>query len=187
MRSSRTLKVLTYGARVLRKRAKPVTEFEGMEELGRLMLEEMNRLHGVGLAGPQVGVDQRVIVADPSSFDATLKPMVLINPEIVERKGEELGIEGCLSLPGIEVEVKRSKEIQVKAQDTRGKPIELRLKNFPARILQHEIDHLNGTLLLDYLPPFERILAIWKLKKKQWRTGSEFIKEKEREALVSQL
>lgn len=187
MRSSRTLKVLTYGAKVLRQKAKPVTEFEGMGELGRQMLEEMHRSHGVGLAGPQVGMNQRIIVADASSFDATLKPMVLINPQILERTGEEAGIEGCLSLPGIEVEVVRSKEIRVKAQATDGEPLDLTFRNFPARIIQHEIDHLDGILLLDHLPPFERILAIWKLKKRTWRTDSELMREKGRETLVNQL
>jgi peptide deformylase len=187
MGSSGTLQVLTYGAKVLRKKARPVTAFEGMELLGRQMLEEMHRSRGVGLAAPQVGIDQRIIVADASSFDATQQPMVLINPEIIERRGEEAGIEGCLSLPGIEVEVKRAKEIRVRAQAVDGKPLDLLLKNFPARILQHEIDHLDGILLLDYLPPFERILAIWKLRKRGWRTDSEFLKEKERQTLVSQL
>ena len=166
MHSSPIWKVLTYGAKVLRQKAKPVTEFEAMEELGRQMLEEMHRSHGVGLAAPQIGISQRMIVADASSFDATQEPMVLINPEIVERKGEEFGLEGCLSLPGIEVEVKRSKEIRVRAQTTDGKPLDLRLKNFPARIIQHEIDHLDGTLILDYLPALERIRAIWTLRKK---------------------
>jgi len=187
MGSDRILKVLTYGARVLRQKAKPVTDFGGMETLGRQMLDQMHRSRGVGLAAPQVGIDQRIIVADPSSFDATLTPMILVNPEIIERKGEEAGLEGCLSLPGIEVEVKRSKEIRVKAQATDGSPLEFRLKNFPARIIQHEIDHLNGVLLLDYLPPFEKILAIWKLRKRGRRPGSEVVKEKQREALTSQL
>ena len=187
MRSSQTLQVLTYGAKVLRQRAKPVTEFVGMPELGRQMLEEMHRSHGVGLAAPQVGIGQRIIVADASSFDATQKPIVLINPEILERRGEEAGLEGCLSLPGIEVKVARSKQVRVKAQATNGEPLDFWAKGFFARILQHESDHLDGTLLLDYLPPFERILAIWKLKKKAWRTDSEFLKEKEKAALVSQL
>ena len=178
MGSSRTWRVLTYGAKVLRQRAKPVTEFEGMEQLGHQMLEEMRRSHGVGLAAPQIGISQRMIVADASSFDATQKPMVLINPEIIERRGEELGWEGCLSLPGIEVEVKRSKEIRVKAQATDGTALDLRLENFPARIIQHELDHLDGILLLDYLSPFERVRAIWQLRKKGRRT---------REALVNEL
>ena len=187
MRSSEPLRVLTYGTKVLRQKAKPVTEFDGMTELGRQMLDEMHRKNGVGLAAPQVGIDQRIIVADASNFDATQQPIVLINPEILERKGEEAGIEGCLSLPGIEVEVVRSKQIRVKAQTPKGEVLDFVAKNFFARILQHEIDHLDGILLLDYLPPFERILAIWKLKKKIWRTDSEFLREKQREALVSQL
>ena len=183
-RSSRTGKVLTYGAKVLRQRAKPVTKFEEMEPLGRQMLEEMHRSHGVGLAAPQIGISQRIIVADASSFDAAQKPMVLVNPEIVERRGEELSWEGCLSLPGIEVEVKRSKEIRVKAQATDGTPLDLRLKNFPARIIQHELDHLNGILLLDYLSPLERIRAIWKLRKKGRHADPAFSKGNRREALV---
>ena len=187
MRSSEPLRVLTYGTKVLRQRALPVTEFEDMPELGQRMLDQMHHSHGVGLAAPQVGIGQRIIVADASSFDATQKPIVLVNPEILERKGEETGVEGCLSLPGIEVEVVRSKQIRVKAQTPKGEVLDFVAKNFFARILQHEINHLDGILLLDYLPPFERILAIWKLKKKGWRTDSEFMKEKGREALVNEL
>ena len=187
MLSSETLRVMTYGAKVLRQRAKPVTEFEGMPELGQKMLEEMRRSHGVGLAAPQVGIGQRIIVADASCVDATQKPTILVNPEILDRKGEEAGLEGCLSLPGIEVEVIRSRQVRVKAQTPAGEPLDFVAKNFFARILQHELDHLDGILLLDYLSPFERILAIWKLRKKAWRTDSEFLKEKERNALVSQL
>ena len=187
MGSNQPLKVLIYGAKVLRQKAKPVTDFKGMTELGQQMLEEMKRSYGVGLAAPQVGIGQRILVADPSGFDAALKPMVLINPEIVERKGEEIGPEGCLSLPGVEVAVKRSKEIRVKAQATDGSPLDLKLKNFPARIIQHEIDHLDGVLLLDYLPAFERILAIWKLRKSPRRSRPAYEREKGRGALVNEL
>ena len=170
MVSSETLRVLTYGAKVLRQQAKPVTAFDGMPELGQRMLEQMRRSHGVGLAARQIGIGQRVVVADASAFDATLQPTVLVNPEILERIGEEAGIEGCLSLPALEVEVVRSRQIRVKAQSPTGEPLDFVAKNFFARIIQHEIDHLDGILLLDYLTPFERILAIWKLKKKTWHT-----------------
>ena len=184
MRFDQPFTVLTYGAKVLRQKAKPVTSFEGIPELGERMLDQMRRSHGVGLAAPQVGIGLQVLVADGSDFDATLKAVVLVNPQILEKEGEDLGLEGCLSLPGIEVEVKRAREIRVKAYAPDGTPLDFKAKHFFARIIQHEMDHLNGVLLLDYLPSLERILAIWKLKKKKGLTDSERVRDKKRAVLV---
>ncbi len=167
------LKVVTYGRKVLRKKAEPIGEItEEIRRLGQEMLEAMYQEGGVGLAAPQVGISKRIIVLDGTPVDPAIKPMILINPEILERKGEETGREGCLSLPGIEVDVKRAKEIRLRAKSAEGKILDFEAKGFFARIIQHETDHLNGILLLDYLNPVEKVLAVLKIRKKGKRKES---------------
>ena len=183
---AKTLELVTYGSKVLRQKAKPVEEItEEIRRLGAEMLQAMYTEGGVGLAAPQIGISKRILVLDGTPVDPAIRPMVLINPAISDRRGEEAGREGCLSLPGIEVEVKRAERIRVKAEDLEGKPLDFEAKGFFARIIQHETDHLDGILLLDYLNPMERILAIWKLRKKSWKEDSEFFKEKGRKAIQS--
>ena len=179
-------KLVTYGAKVLRQKTAKVEEItDEIRRLGQEMLQAMYEERGVGLAAPQIGISKRILVLDGTSVDPAIQPMVLINPEISDREGEEVGREGCLSLPGIEVEVKRSQKIHVRAKSPEGKTLEFDAKGFFARIIQHEADHLDGVLLIDYLNPMERILAIWKLRKKSWKEDSEFFKEKERQAIHS--
>lgn len=179
------LEVVSYGSKVLRQKAKPIEEItDDIRQLGKEMLEVMYTEEGVGLAAPQVGISKRVIVLDGTPVDPAIRPMILINPEISDWEGEEAGREGCLSLPGIEIEVKRAKKIHVKAKDAEGKILEFDAKGFFARIIQHETDHLNGVLLIDYLNPMERILAIWKLRKRGWKEDSEFLKEKSKKAIT---
>lgn len=120
----------------------------GLRDLVRMMAETMYAENGVGLAAPQVGVDKRVIV-----FDVEDRLAALCNPVITEASDEtEVDEEGCLSVPGINVPVERSVRIVCQAQAIDGKPIVIEAEGFTARVLQHEIDHLDGVLILDRCP-----------------------------------
>ncbi len=114
-----------------------------------LLIDEMMRImrkaNGVGLAAPQVGVLQRVIVVHPEG----MRPTAMINPKIVKVEGEQVGQEGCLSIPGLYGDVKRAMLVEVEAQDRRGRVFTYELQGMPARIAQHEIDHLDGVLFID--------------------------------------
>lgn len=142
------LKVKKYPESVLRKKAEPLTQF-GPEEQKFFndMIDTMYAEEGVGLAAPQVGISKRVLVASPTLTRG--EEYVFVNPEILEARGRELGLEGCLSLPGISGEIPRAKVIRFRALDRQGKPLEMEIKDFFARIIQHEVDHLNGVLLID--------------------------------------
>ena len=146
---------------VLRKKAKTVTKFdEKLQTLIDDMVETMREAPGVGLAAPQVGEPLRVIVVeyyeneaddeleDPSG--APKKLYTIVNPEITRKSQEmKLGTEGCLSVPGYNGEVERHLAVTVKGQNRYGQPVTLKLKDWTARIFQHEIDHLNGVLFTD--------------------------------------
>ncbi len=150
------MKVRTLGDPVLKERAKPVTAFdEKLERLAAQMAETMDREDGVGLAATQVGVLSRVIVwRDPDVDDAVY---VFVNPAITEcSESCTTAAEGCLSLPGASVQVTRPDEVVVSAHDLRGARLEVRLTGYPARIVQHEVDHLDGCLILDRAAPEER-------------------------------
>lgn len=108
------------------------------------MIETMYKADGVGLAAPQVGVLKRIVVLDIGEGI-----IVLINPEIIEQKGEQIETEGCLSIPGISGEVKRPEHVQVRGLDRKGKIIEIQGSNLLARAICHEIDHLDGVLFTD--------------------------------------
>lgn len=139
------LEIRTEGDPVLRETAKPVKIIDGkMRDLARDMLETMYSAPGVGLAAPQVGIPVRLIV-----IDAGDGPRTLFNPEIVWRRGEAVDDEGCLSVPGMIGTVTRSAEVEVIAYDRDGKLVSVRGNGFLARILQHEIDHLDGVLYID--------------------------------------
>jgi peptide deformylase len=109
------------------------------------MMRIMRRANGVGLAAPQVGILQRIIVIHPEG----MKPTALINPKIVKAEGEQTGQEGCLSIPGLYGDVKRAAYVEVEALDKRGRELVFELEGMPARIAQHEIDHLDGVLFID--------------------------------------
>ncbi|WP_243354292.1 peptide deformylase [Bacillus litorisediminis] len=114
-----------------------------LKRLVRDMFETMYEADGVGLAGPQIGVLKQIAVVDA---DEEIGPIVLINPEIYDQNGEELGVEGCLSIPSLYGEVVRSQSIKVKAFDVKGRQFDLKASGFVARAIQHEIDHLQGIL-----------------------------------------
>jgi len=123
-----------------------------VRDLVRDMFETMRAASGVGLAAPQVGVGKRVIVVDVSPVEPDCPPLALVNPEIVERAGQVEGMEGCLSIPGVEGLVPRAESVRVRGKDDRGEPVEIRATGFLARALQHEIDHLDGVLFIDRIP-----------------------------------
>jgi peptide deformylase len=118
------------------------------------MLETMREADGVGLAAPQVGVLQRFFVVELPEDEENKLPAetyVLFNPEIVKGRGEQIGIEGCLSIPGYVGEVARQEQITIKGLDERGRPVRFKAKGYLARVFQHEIDHLDGILFTDRL------------------------------------
>jgi peptide deformylase len=117
--------------------------------LVRDMFETMYAAEGVGLAATQVGVGKRVIVLDVSPVDETISPLAVVNPEIVWREGSVTGVEGCLSVPGIQGEVCRAETVDVRGMDERGNPLRIRATGILSRALQHEIDHLDGVLFID--------------------------------------
>lgn len=153
------------GEPVLREKAQPVPEVT--DELRALvgdMFETMYAAEGVGLAAPQIGLGIRVIVVDP--HDEETVPFALFNPEVVTLGAEtEKSEEGCLSIPGIRELVTRPTTCVVEALDRDGNPVHLEAEGFLARILQHEVDHLNGVLFLDHLSPIKRRMAIARWKK----------------------
>jgi peptide deformylase len=141
---------------VLREIAKPVKEVTPrIRKLLADMAETMYDANGVGLAAPQIGISKRVIVVDPQDGETGLIGMV--NPEIVEAEGEQLGPEGCLSIPGLNGDVKRHMRIRVKGLDENGEERIIDAEGFLARIFQHEIDHLNGILFTDIAETIYRI------------------------------
>ena len=142
------LKVKTYPDPVLKKKAEPLTQFGPEEQrLFDDMIETMYLEDGVGLAAPQIGISKQILVASPTMTQG--EEHVFVNPEILEARGRELGLEGCLSLPGVSGEIARAKAIRFRALDRKGRPLEMEVKDFFARIIQHEVDHLNGILLID--------------------------------------
>ena len=151
-----SMRVLSYPAPFLRRQVKPVQEITPeLVEIVRGMFQTMYSARGVGLAASQVGLDMSLFV-----LNVTGEPddeHVFINPEIVELRGDTLELEGCLSLPGLEAKVRRSAYVRIRAQDLQGEFFEMEGEDFLARALQHETDHLNGTLFIDKIGPASRI------------------------------
>jgi len=141
-------KIITSENPILRQKAKKVHRFDpSISKLIDDMFETMHAARGVGLAAPQIALSIRVFVAE---FED--RKVAMVNPEIIKAEGEELGTEGCLSIPGyVGDNIRRATNVVVKGQDARGKPIKVRADGWFARILQHEIDHLDGILFLDRL------------------------------------
>ena len=158
------LTVRLYGDPVLRQVATPVREITA--EIKRIiadMTETMWHQVGIGLAAPQVGLPHRILVMDDGNGGA----QALINPVIESRSGTIREEEGCLSLPGVFGVVERTKTITVRAMDADGKPVSLEATGLKARIVQHELDHLDGVLFIDRLPPVTRD----RIKKKIQKEG----------------
>ena len=137
--------IVKIGDPVLRETAKPVPKITpNIIKLLNNMADTMRAAEGVGLAAPQIGISKRVVVIDVG--DGLIE---LINPEILDMEGEEIDTEGCLSIPGIQGDVKRAAKVQVKALDRTGKTVTYSGTGLLARAFQHEIDHLNGILFVD--------------------------------------
>jgi peptide deformylase len=158
-------KIVTLPDAVLRRKAHTVTKFDkNLYTLIDDMVETMREAPGVGLAAPQIGLSERIIVIeyferdeDEEKEDAPKKVWAVLNPEIVKSSEETvLGVEGCLSIPGLVGEVERHASIQVKGLNKHGKPMKIKAEGWLARIFQHEIDHLNGVLFPD------RAARVWK-------------------------
>jgi peptide deformylase len=152
------LEIKRYPEKVLAKRALPVEDIgRDLQLLIDDMIETMYAAPGVGLAAPQVGVSLRLIVVDVSVREGEQTPLiVLINPEILHTEGEVESEEGCLSLPGYITTVKRAEKVVVKGMDREGSFMEVEGEGLLSRALQHEIDHLNGRLLIDRISRLKR-------------------------------
>lgn len=141
-------KIITAENPILRRKAKKIHRFDpSIAKLADDMFETMHSAGGVGLAAPQIAQSIRIFVAEYEDHK-----VAMVNPEIVKAEGELLGVEGCLSIPGYVGEnIRRAEKIVVKGQDVRGKAMKVNAEGWFARVLQHEIDHLNGILFLDRL------------------------------------
>jgi peptide deformylase len=161
--------IITIPDPVLRKEAAPVERVDG--DLRRLMddmLATMYDAPGVGLAAPQIGISRRLIVMDASRDDEPRAPMVMVNPRILDLSDEmRVHEEGCLSIPEVTAEVERPANARVAFLDRAGKPQEVELEGIWATIVQHEIDHLNGVLFIDYLSRLKRDMIVKKFTKQK--------------------
>lgn len=146
-------KVLRYGDPILRTPSKEVHKVsKKVQELVNDLMDTMYAQNGVGLAAPQIGINQRVFVVDVSTGDEPLNPIVFINPKIIKKSGACRSHEGCLSFPEAFTDVKRYANVMIKAMDRKGKSFVLEAKDgtLLARCIQHEFDHLDGVLFIDH-------------------------------------
>jgi peptide deformylase len=160
--------IVKYPDPVLQKPAEPITTFDAnLRQLVDDMFASMYDAQGIGLAAPQIGLSQRLTVIDLSFQKDPKQKIVLINPEIVEKKGKQVEEEGCLSLPEIRDRVVRAAQVKVRALDAHGMPVEVDGEELLARALQHEIDHLDGILFIFRLSRLKRDLQLRKIRKLQ--------------------
>ncbi len=159
---------------ILERPVAPVRDFDtrDLHALVDDMFETMHAAHGVGLAAPQIDIDQRITVIDVSGANTDdddekpePEPIVLINPEIIHKAGKQTGEEGCLSIPGFREPVSRAKHVVVRAQDVKGRHFEIPGEALLARAMQHEIDHLNGILFINHLSSLKRDLIKRKIRR----------------------
>jgi len=164
------LDILHFPDARLRNIAKPVEQVgDSMRKLIDDMFETMYEAPGIGLAAVQVNQPHRVIVVDIS--EERNQPLALVNPEILEMQGEEEMDEGCLSVPGVYEKVQRAERVRVRALDRDGSPLELDVDGLLAVCIQHEIDHLDGKLFVDYLSNLKRQRIRKKLEKEARQSG----------------
>ncbi len=141
--------IVKYGESVLKERAEEVARFDdGVRSLIDEMYRVMEENHGLGLAAPQIGVAKRVFV-----YDSEDGPHALVNPRLIKGSGEQVSVEGCLSIPGLQGEVKRYECVTVEGLNENGKKVRIRAQGLLARVFQHEMDHLDGTLFIDKANP----------------------------------
>ncbi len=155
-----TYSIRTFGDPVLKRRAAEVTEIDGaLARIADDMLHTMYEAPGLGLAAPQVGVQKRLFV-----YDIGDGPAVVVNPVISETRGEWVYDEGCLSVPGLHFEIVRPKEVHLTGYDLHGSEVSLEADELLARLFQHELDHLDGVLLLEHLEEEQRREAMRALR-----------------------
>jgi len=160
------LRLRYYGDPALRRKAAPVREIDdGIRELARDMFKVMWAVHGVGLAGNQVGVLLRIVVIDPSAGTERGAGFALINPRVTSRTGSFIDEEGCLSFPGLRLEVRRPLEVRVEGLDLEGNRVAVELAGLLARTVLHELDHLDGVTFNKRLTLFKRLAMMFKLPK----------------------
>ncbi len=174
-----SLQLITYPHPTLRHRSKPILRVDAqLKELVAEMFEIMYEFRGVGLAANQVNLPIRLFIANPSGDKEEGPELVFINPEVNKAKGIAEAEEGCLSLPGINANVKRNKSLQINAYDMSGNEIKTDIDGFLGRIVQHEIDHLDGVLFIDRLaeeiprPLAEQIQAFEKMFETKQKSGA---------------
>ena len=177
------LKIRIFGNPELRKKARLVkeatlTQRDILSEMAQLMYTES----GIGLAASQVGVNESMVVID---IGAGLYK--LINPKIVIKNGHQAMEEGCLSVPGVCIKIKRAKKVVVKAKDENFQPVTIEAQDLLARVFQHEIDHLNGKLIIDYASLFDKLKIKKKLKELKKRSEHERLSESETKSCKLQL
>jgi peptide deformylase len=153
--------VRIYPDPILRKKAQAIENIDGrVKDIADRMAQVMRANKGIGLAAPQIGIPQRIIIVDIGEGVRTL-----INPEVVDEQGESIMVEGCLSLPNIEILVKRKEKVIIRGWNLEGKEVNLEFIGFPGRVYQHEIDHLNGILIIHHISRLKRELLIKKVLK----------------------
>ncbi|MEE2657744.1 MAG: peptide deformylase [Candidatus Latescibacterota bacterium] len=158
--------IVKYGSRVLRQVAEPVARVDqDTQSLIKDLFDTLGEADGVGLAAPQIGVSLRVIVVDVTAQDRQTPPLAFVNPVIKIGHGMATAEEGCLSIPDLYGEISRYDSVEVTAVDQNGESFEIKSDGFYARILQHEIDHLDGRLFIDHLAPLKRQLLRGALKR----------------------
>jgi peptide deformylase len=168
------LPIITLPDPLLRQDSMPVERVDSdILRLADDMLETMYKAPGIGLAAVQVGVPRRLVVLDVSDDDEKKSPLTLINPEIVRLgTGVRMHEEGCLSIPDVRVEIERPSTLTVEYLDREGKKLQLEAEGLLATAIQHEIDHLNGKLIIDFLSRLRRDMVIRKFKKAARGTAS---------------
>ena len=149
--------VTLYGNPVLRKKCQPVTDFPALVPIINDMLETMYEEEGIGLAANQIGLDLNLMVVDVSHAEESDGPIVFVNSEIIEGTGESIMEEGCLSLPNIRFDVKRPESIKLKYQTVNGEHKTEVFSDLLARVIQHEMDHLNGVFIIDRASPLVKM------------------------------
>lgn len=158
--------IVIYPERVLKQKAEEIGNIDlGIVNLVEDMVHTMYAAPGVGLAAPQIGQTKRIIVVDPTTGKEADRLFAIANPVIVESEGTAVDSEMCLSVPEISVDVPRATRILVSGIDLKGKEVRIEAEGFLARIFQHEIDHLNGTVILDYASMLKRSIYLKKRKK----------------------
>jgi len=170
-----TLRIRLFGEPVLRRKAEPVAQITSVHRdilIG--MTRAMYAESGVGLAAPQVGISEAMFVVDIG--EGLYK---LINPKIVKKEGRQITDEGCLSVPGVCIRVRRARKVVIKAEDENSKPITIEAEGLLARVFQHEIDHLKGKLIIDYASLFEKLRMKKKLGELKKKVKHEELSESE--------